>query len=162
MSVSNPIQPLNLFYGHNIVSDSIGFIFVNTESNGLPYTNAAIKGTHAKTLLKDILEFKEVEVFTDLSKEEIIKKLEQLEHRANQQRQEFVERELLSKTIFDSLDEEKDGALTKEQSWEYVTKMSKNTGNTLTKEEFDAEFSKLDFDNNGKVSYKELQSQGLD
>ena len=30
MSVSNTMQPLSLLYGHNIITDSIGYIFVNT------------------------------------------------------------------------------------------------------------------------------------
>ena len=51
MSVSNPVQPLSLCYGHNIVTNSIGYIFVNTESKGLPYTHAAIRGARAKALL---------------------------------------------------------------------------------------------------------------
>ena len=75
MSVSNSVQPLSLCYGHNIVTHSIGYIFVNTESKGLPYTDAAIRGSLAKALLKDILQFKYVEVFTDLPKAEIIQKL---------------------------------------------------------------------------------------
>ena len=34
---SNTIMPLRLLYSHNIVQQSIAYIFVNTECNGLPY-----------------------------------------------------------------------------------------------------------------------------
>ena len=35
MSVSNTLQPLNLFFGDNLVTDSISYIFVNTECKDL-------------------------------------------------------------------------------------------------------------------------------
>ena len=76
--VSNTLQPLNLFYGHHMVTDSFAYIFVNTESKGLPYKNAAGRGKHAEELFRDVLKFKHVEVFTNLTKEEIIQKLEYL------------------------------------------------------------------------------------
>ena len=47
MSISNTLQPLNLFYGHNVVTDSIAYVFVNTESKGLPYKNAVGRGKDA-------------------------------------------------------------------------------------------------------------------
>ena len=40
MSISNTVQPLKLFYEHQVVSDSIAYVFVNTESKGLIYKNA--------------------------------------------------------------------------------------------------------------------------
>ena len=69
-----------MFYEHNFVTDSIGFIFVNTQSKGLPYRNAKARGEYAAKLLKDVLEFKTVEIFTDLSKEEILVKMDYLKN----------------------------------------------------------------------------------
>ena len=70
--MSNTIQPINLFYAHNIVTESIAYIFVNTESKGLQYKNAVQRGESAHELFNNILEFQVVVVFTDLSKTEII------------------------------------------------------------------------------------------
>ena len=68
MSVSNTLQPLTLLYDHNLVTDSIAFVFVNTNCRGLPYSNAKERGEYAATLFKTILQFDEVRVFTDLTK----------------------------------------------------------------------------------------------
>ena len=83
MMVSNTLQPLNLLYGHNLVTDSIAYIFVNTESKGLPFKNAVGRGKYAEQLFKEILEFKHVEVFTNLTKVEIIEKLNFLQNEAD-------------------------------------------------------------------------------
>ena len=40
MAISNTVQPLKLFYQHQVVTDSIAYVFVNTESKGLAYKNA--------------------------------------------------------------------------------------------------------------------------
>ena len=60
MIINSKIQPVNLHYQHNLITDSIAFIFVNTECNGLPYRNAEERGEHARSLFKDVLEFKDV------------------------------------------------------------------------------------------------------
>ena len=72
---SSTLQPLNLVFGHNVITDTIGYIFVNTGSKGLRYKNAVERGNYAKLMLEGILKFKEVELFIDLSKDEIIEKL---------------------------------------------------------------------------------------
>ena len=68
MAISNTIQPVNLHYAHNLVTDSIAYIFVNTECKGLPYRNAEDRGKQAKTLFNEVLEFQKVEVFKNLGK----------------------------------------------------------------------------------------------
>ena len=75
MAISNSIQPLKLFYDHQVVTDSIAFVFVNTESKGLIYKNAEKHGQEAKMLFQDVLEFKRVELFVNLSKTEVLEKL---------------------------------------------------------------------------------------
>ena len=79
---SNTLQPLKLFYQHNIVNRSIAYIFVNTKCNGLPYENALKKGKHASRIFNEILEFKEVLTLTDYKREEIIEKLNHLKQRS--------------------------------------------------------------------------------
>ena len=76
------MQPLNLFYDHNVITESIGYVFVNTESRGLPYKNASSRGECAVKLLSDVLEFKQVETFTNLTKVQIIEKLTGLDKKA--------------------------------------------------------------------------------
>ena len=76
------MQPLNLFYDHNVITESIGYVFVNTESKGLPYKNSGTRGECAVRLLTDVLEFKQVETFTNLTKAQIITKLTSLEKKA--------------------------------------------------------------------------------
>ena len=56
-SMSNTLQPLNLFYGHNKISESVAYVFVNTESKGLLYTNAVERGESAEALFKQTLQF---------------------------------------------------------------------------------------------------------
>ena len=76
--------------------------------------NAVARGKLAETLLKDILQFNSVKVFTDLSKADIIQKLKQFEKLANIC--QLFERKLIkrSQTIFSTLDENNDGTLTRE------------------------------------------------
>ena len=62
---SNSLQPLKLIYAYNIVQKSIAHIFVNTECNGLEYDNATEKGIQASKMFTEVLQFKEVSVFTD-------------------------------------------------------------------------------------------------
>ena len=40
MVVSSTLQPLRLYYAHNIATKKISYIFVNTECNGFKYRNA--------------------------------------------------------------------------------------------------------------------------
>ena len=51
--------------------------------DGLPWKNAAERGELARKLFADVLNFKEVRVFTNLSKDEIIEKLNQVKNQAN-------------------------------------------------------------------------------
>ena len=58
---SNTLCPINLIYQHNYVTKTIATIFVNTECNGIDYTNANESGNTAVKLLKNVLNFDQVE-----------------------------------------------------------------------------------------------------
>ena len=60
MAISNTVQPLKLFYDHQVITDSVAYIFVYTESKGLVYKNAEKRGKEAKMLFEEVLEFKNV------------------------------------------------------------------------------------------------------
>jgi hypothetical protein len=62
-----------------VITESIAYVFVNTESKGLPYLNAVERGKFAESLLKKTLQFNRVEVFMNLTKEETIGKLGELQ-----------------------------------------------------------------------------------
>ena len=85
MVTSNLLQPLRLFFSYNIVTNSIAHIFVNTHCNGLKYENASLNGELAGKLFKNVLKFQGVTIHKNLTKEQIIQKLDQL----NIQSQEF-------------------------------------------------------------------------
>ena len=72
---SNNLCPINLVYSHNNVTNSIACIFVNSECNGVSYTDHDLKASKAEELFKDILEFNTVTVHNNLSKAEIIREL---------------------------------------------------------------------------------------
>ena len=68
MTISNTVQPLKLFREHQVVSDSIAYVFVYTKSKDLVYKNSKQRGDEAFLLFKNVLEFKKVEVFTNYTK----------------------------------------------------------------------------------------------
>ena len=78
MIISNTIQPVNLFYAYNLITERTAYIFVNTECNGVPYQDAVARGDAALSLFRDVLEYKNVQVFTNLDKQQIIEKLDEL------------------------------------------------------------------------------------
>ena len=84
---SNTMMPLRLLYSHNIVQQSIAYIFVNTECNGLPYEQAREKGLQASKAFSEVLQFQEVTVFTDQS----YKKIEDLLVGLRDRSQKFAE-----------------------------------------------------------------------
>ena len=55
-----------------------------------------------------------------------------------------------------------DGTLTKEETWTFVQKVSLVTKKTVTREEFEAEYDKLDFNADKKVTLEEIRTQGID
>ena len=60
MVVSNSIQSLKLQYTHNIIKNSIAYIFVNDgyDEKTLPkWENANERGEYARALYEDILKF---------------------------------------------------------------------------------------------------------
>lgn len=72
MVASNTLQPVRLFYNHNIASESIAVIFVHTESNGLNYDGAVERGEMHYKLFKETFEFDSVKVYTDYDKEKMV------------------------------------------------------------------------------------------
>ena len=64
--------------------------------------------------------------------------------------------------LFAELDPDGDGTLTKEQTWTFVQKMTEATKKTVTREEFEAEYEKLDFNADQKVTLEEIRKQGID
>ena len=47
MTISNTVQPLKLFREHQVVSDSIAYVFVYTGSKDLVYKNSKQRGNEA-------------------------------------------------------------------------------------------------------------------
>ena len=84
MVTSNSIQPLNLVYHHNLVTWSIAYIFVNTDCNGFNYVLADTKRTQMELLFKEELNFGNVQVFENLTKNAIIDKLGDLKNIATE------------------------------------------------------------------------------
>ena len=49
-SASNTIQPMKIFYDHNIATKKLGLILVNTNAKGLIWKNAEQNGKDAEIL----------------------------------------------------------------------------------------------------------------
>ena len=78
--VSNTLQPLNLIFSDKLVTkaNTIAYIFVNTECNGVAYEGFEKKSICASELFRNIFEFDEVQLFTDCSKKKIVDKIDDL------------------------------------------------------------------------------------
>ena len=72
------MQPVDLYYAHNPVTETIAYIFVNTKCRGLPYKDADARGRQAEAIFRNVLKFHQVEVFKNLDKAEVIEKLDHL------------------------------------------------------------------------------------
>ena len=87
MVTSNTIQPSKLSYKHNIVTESIAYIFVNSgitvsaDDEPCVWTDFAERGEMARELYQDILQF-ETKVITNCSKVQIMGYLQELRQRA--------------------------------------------------------------------------------
>ena len=84
MVASNELQPLRLVYKKNIASKTIACIFVHTKTKDLTYDGATERGEMHKTLFKDVFNFDEVNVHTDISKDDMIEVLSSLKTCAEQ------------------------------------------------------------------------------
>ena len=69
---------MNMILDHNVITHSVAYIFVNTECKGNPYSRAEEKGADAIKIFTDVLNFEEVELFTNLSKSQVVEKLGEL------------------------------------------------------------------------------------
>ena len=76
MSASNTLQQLKLVYNHNIITRAIAMVFVFTY--GYEKKNSSKKAEASRLLFKD-LDFDQVEIYTDLSKGQVIEKLDLLQ-----------------------------------------------------------------------------------
>ena len=75
MAASNTIQPLRLLYIHNIVTHTLAVIFINGAKH--EYFRKSVK--EGKQLLSDKLKFDEVRTYADLSKSQMIEKMDLLQ-----------------------------------------------------------------------------------
>ena len=84
MVTSNTIQPVKLFYEHNIVNNAktTAFIFVATRNEFGIYEKAIEKGEIARKLFEEVLEFQEVEVFVDMTQDQMAEKMTYLKELA--------------------------------------------------------------------------------
>ena len=84
MISTNTIQTFKLIYSYNVVQESIAYIFINTECDGLPYEDADKKGLKAYKIFSEVLNFTEVNTFTNCPRDKIIEKLENLKRHADE------------------------------------------------------------------------------
>jgi len=82
MVASNTLQPVKMFWSHNIVASSAAVIFVHTKAINLPYEGAKERGELQTGLFKEVLKFDVVKVYTDPTKEKMIEVLDALRARA--------------------------------------------------------------------------------
>ena len=80
-SASNTLQPLRIYYSHNVVTHSVGIIFVN--GNAFYDSVSRRKAKVAEALLKTDLSIQEVKTFRDLSKSQIIEKMDLIQCRVD-------------------------------------------------------------------------------
>ena len=80
---SQTLQPVKLHFSHNVVTESIAVIFLNTNLKGLKYGGGPERASMLENLFKEVLEFDTVKVHTDLKKEQIREVLESLKKRAD-------------------------------------------------------------------------------
>ena len=66
---------MNMIFQSNIITHSVAYIFINTESKGNHYENHEEKATAAIKIFTEVLKFKEVCFYTNLSKKDIVAKL---------------------------------------------------------------------------------------
>jgi hypothetical protein len=73
---------MNMILSHNIVTDSVAFIFVNTECKGVGYPKASEKGNTAFKLFNEVLGFKDVCYYENKSRRQIIARLMELKQKS--------------------------------------------------------------------------------
>lgn len=73
MVSSSTLQPLNLFYSHNRVSESVALIVVNSTLGDVTLDNADDLEEQARQLFEEELLFGEVRVCHDLTKAALVR-----------------------------------------------------------------------------------------
>ena len=76
------LTPLRLVYSHNVMTSSVGIIFVHTRVKDLLYESVDERAMKQYLLLKFILGFKKLEVIIDPTKQQMIEAIEQLKESA--------------------------------------------------------------------------------
>ena len=165
--VSPTIQCLTMIYSHNVVTRTIGAIFVSDHCRGAKYKNVEQRGNSAIELLCGILEFKEVEVYHNKSKREIIEVMNRLNAQAASFARELEEKDenRSSKvevvkaemtTLFKEIAKDKE-ELTEKEAYELSVKLRERLNRPkISVVEFREEFAKIDYDGDGKLTLKEL------
>ena len=120
MSISNTVQPLKLFREHQVVTKSIAYVFVNTESKDLVYKNAVQRGKEAQKLFEEILEFDNVDVCTNFSKAQVLEKLNALERVKEKFEKSREDTEKKVYEQFKILDKDNDGSIELKQVYNFV------------------------------------------
>ena len=88
LAISNSIQKLTLYHRSsaykssykNVVTRSIGLVFVNYETKGKPYnkTLASERLKHAESRMKNMWKVNDLKIYENKSKEDIVKAFEWL------------------------------------------------------------------------------------
>ena len=106
LSVSNTIKKLTLYNRssvyrskyENVVSQSIGLVFVNTGTKNLQYNSETIetRKDRAEKRMKNVWKVNKIEVHEDLTKDEVVKVFEKLKKKSEQFNQLKRENEVFS------------------------------------------------------------------
>ena len=81
LAQTNSLMKAQLTYKHNVVRRTSALVFVQTRCREVQIPDAAERGACAKELLSEILKFEECEVHTNLTKHEVIEKINELKHK---------------------------------------------------------------------------------
>ena len=84
MVASNTLQPINVEHRHNFATYTRAIIFVHTHLKALPYEGATERGKLQEKFFRDVLQFNDTQIYTNLTKDEIIQKLSELKQEAQE------------------------------------------------------------------------------
>ena len=146
--------------------------------NGLIYKDAFAKGTHAAKIFSEILQFTETSTYTDLKRNQIIKKLEGLKNRSerftnkfNDKKEKYKEtlgkpnkecREEFKKIVEDTNKDLKDGeweqqSINKHQAFNLANTLRLHRGEPEYHfEAFKDLYAQVDLDDDGTVTLDEM------
>ena len=79
MVLSNTLQSTRLFYDYNKITQTLAAIFLHKDPNDREFPASEYAAKQASSLLQEEFDVQAVDVHTNLSKSEIIYKLDQLQ-----------------------------------------------------------------------------------